>query len=1244
MGFQINTNLPSLIAQDNLRLTSDFQQKTITRVTSGLRITQSGDDAAGLAIANGFRSDIAVLTQGVRNANDGLSTLQIIDGGINNISKLLDRARTLATQSASGTFTGSRNVLSSEFQSVLTEINRQAQAIGLDTGGSFAKNLQVFIGGGRANGGVDAINNGSVSVNLGSSTVDAQSLGLKGVQVKGVTGTDIGTGSASTKVSDILANTINTASVATGGVTEFMFYGPGFGGKDGVKVSVTTAGVTDVDTLAAAVNSAIANAGNGTTQAATAFKNAGIVASVNTDANGAKQLTFTSAAAAFQVEAGDRLANAFLGNFERNAVATSTDTAATIATNGGGTANRLTLAVDGGSAFNVDVTASATLSKGALVNELNANGTFSASATAYLDGNKVVIRSKGNSATSAVTVTTTTLSTNLGLSSATAAAASTGADVATRVQASTATAAGATTFGAAGAGTIRFRVSGGNLASPVDLSLDVTAATTVTQALASLQTAVSDNTQLADARISLTSSSAANSLVFTSKGGERFQVDVTGDSRNLLGFGSFVTGANNAVDYATIQSVTYNEATSAAGTDATLEFSIAGGASSTNSVTVDLTAGDATAASVASTDTSTGIVNITGNNNKLNLLVNGTAVNVTLTIGASTKNDIANQINTALGANGSATVVGNAITITSATKGRGGSIQVLSGTGNTTLGFATSTSPTFGSTSRSGQSVADALNTAFAADAQLQAAGLTATFANNKITITSANDTYFRVNARGSATAASVVGSASDTVAATAGKSTVANAGPYAVVAGASDQFKIKVDGGAQVEITISAGAALTAAQIAADLNNGKLSAAIVGGSGATASVDATGHLVITSNTTGAASSVVLAAGTNDALAVLGAGTSVGGAAAQASQLVIGAASNKLRIAVDGGSTVDVTLTNTAGDTAANVAADAQTQINAALLAAGQSATVTVTAQSNGIKITSASTGSGSSIAFSTITNDAYTALGLTSGVTTTGRESNVGFGIVGATFTGNTVSAAPATSARIDAGGSTQTAGLAFNVLQYGNDDQSITITANDTNGAAQSKTIVLQNDATNRSGRTIDEAVNAINTALQQTNNSTLQKVVAVKDNSSGTEQIRFLSTLSSFKVAVGSVPNSGDGIGSAGSTVDATAAEGGNNIDISSQATAQQAVTALAAAVAKLGDAQAVVGRGQNQFNYAVNLAQSQLTNIAAAESRIRDADLAAEAANLTKAQIVLQAGVAALAQANSAPQAVLALLRG
>ena len=127
-GFSIVTNVNSLLAQQNLSRTNDAQGRAIERLTTGLRINSSADDAAGLAVANRFRSDIAVLQQGVRNAADGISTLQTIDGGINNISLLLDRARTLATQSASGTFSGERSALNSEFQSVLQEINRQAQA------------------------------------------------------------------------------------------------------------------------------------------------------------------------------------------------------------------------------------------------------------------------------------------------------------------------------------------------------------------------------------------------------------------------------------------------------------------------------------------------------------------------------------------------------------------------------------------------------------------------------------------------------------------------------------------------------------------------------------------------------------------------------------------------------------------------------------------------------------------------------------------------------------------------------------------------------------------------------------------------------------------------------------------------------------------------------------------------------------------------------------------------------------
>src|SRR5215472_4164044 len=166
MSFTINTNMASLQAQLYLQGTNDFQSKTLNRVTSGLRIVQAGDDAAGLAIANGYRSDQAVLTQGVRNANDALSQLQIMDGGMGNISKLLDRARSLATQSASDTFTGDRTVLNNEFASVMSEIDRQAQNIGLDTNGQFAHALTVFIGGGKDNLGNagNIISHGSVTV------------------------------------------------------------------------------------------------------------------------------------------------------------------------------------------------------------------------------------------------------------------------------------------------------------------------------------------------------------------------------------------------------------------------------------------------------------------------------------------------------------------------------------------------------------------------------------------------------------------------------------------------------------------------------------------------------------------------------------------------------------------------------------------------------------------------------------------------------------------------------------------------------------------------------------------------------------------------------------------------------------------------------------------------------------------------------------------------------------------------
>jgi flagellin len=309
MSFSINTNIASLESQQYLRINQGFQAKTINRVSSGLRIVSSGDDAAGLAIANSIRSDRAVLSQGIRNANDGLSTLQTIDGGLNNISQLLDRARTLAAQSASGTFTGDRSVLNSEFQTTISEIDRQAQAIGLNVSGTFATNLNVFIGGGRGSTSAAQITNGSVAIDLSASTVDARSLNLRGFQSLGANAAD---------VDEIITNSTNTSSLVVAGKTDFFFRGPGFSDADRVQVSVNLSGVDNADELVTAINGALTEAGNGGTEIATAFKAAGIRAKLVSNSDGTESLAFVSSDKAFQVAAGDRLANALLGNHSSN--------------------------------------------------------------------------------------------------------------------------------------------------------------------------------------------------------------------------------------------------------------------------------------------------------------------------------------------------------------------------------------------------------------------------------------------------------------------------------------------------------------------------------------------------------------------------------------------------------------------------------------------------------------------------------------------------------------------------------------------------------------------------------------------------------------------------------------------------------------------------------------------------------------------------------------------------------------
>jgi flagellin len=167
-SFSVVSNVSAINAQANLNTTNIGLQKALERLSSGYRINRSGDDAAGLVVANQYRSEVSVLTQGLRNAGDGLSTLQIKDGALNNIANLLDRLSSLATQSASSSSSVDRTILNAEFQDVLAEIDREASVAGLDNPQGFS----VFVSSGA---------NGTIGGSIGA--VDTNTLGINALTI-----------------------------------------------------------------------------------------------------------------------------------------------------------------------------------------------------------------------------------------------------------------------------------------------------------------------------------------------------------------------------------------------------------------------------------------------------------------------------------------------------------------------------------------------------------------------------------------------------------------------------------------------------------------------------------------------------------------------------------------------------------------------------------------------------------------------------------------------------------------------------------------------------------------------------------------------------------------------------------------------------------------------------------------------------------------------------------------------------
>jgi len=183
MGLRVNTNIASINAQRNTAQVTTRLARNYQRLSTGLRISTAADDAAGLAISERLRSQVRSLAQASRNANDGISLVQVGEGALNEVSNILVRLRELAIQSANGaTSAADKNTIKEEFDSLVNEINRIAQStefngIRLLDGSATTVMFQVGI---NTTANIDQLNvtlTPTLTTSLGLSTVDVGSGG-----------------------------------------------------------------------------------------------------------------------------------------------------------------------------------------------------------------------------------------------------------------------------------------------------------------------------------------------------------------------------------------------------------------------------------------------------------------------------------------------------------------------------------------------------------------------------------------------------------------------------------------------------------------------------------------------------------------------------------------------------------------------------------------------------------------------------------------------------------------------------------------------------------------------------------------------------------------------------------------------------------------------------------------------------------------------------------------------------------
>ncbi len=147
MSLGVLNNISAIYAENNLNQTSASLQNTLTQLSSGSRINSGADDAAGLSLADGLGANSAALTQSATNASSGVGLLQVADGALSQVTNLLNRAVTLATEASNGTLNSSQDAAANqEYQSILAEVNNIGSTSSYNGVAVFGSTTAIFTG------------------------------------------------------------------------------------------------------------------------------------------------------------------------------------------------------------------------------------------------------------------------------------------------------------------------------------------------------------------------------------------------------------------------------------------------------------------------------------------------------------------------------------------------------------------------------------------------------------------------------------------------------------------------------------------------------------------------------------------------------------------------------------------------------------------------------------------------------------------------------------------------------------------------------------------------------------------------------------------------------------------------------------------------------------------------------------------------------------------------------------------